>query len=68
MLKRISQVSGGSFYAASDTGSIEPLPPYPAERLVTRSETALFDYPALLAIFILAICTEWYLRRRFQLL
>jgi len=68
MLKRISEVSGGDFVSAADTASLQPFPELPTLAITSKSETALFDYPAMLVIFILAVCTEWYLRRRFQLL
>jgi hypothetical protein len=68
MLKRISEVSGGTFVAATDTASLQPFPELSTLAITSKSETALFDYPALLVIFIAAVCVEWYLRRRFQLL
>lgn len=68
MLKRIAEVSGGAFVAASDTASLNPFPDLPTLAITSKSETALFNYPAMLVIFILVVCTEWYLRRRFQLL
>jgi hypothetical protein len=68
LLKRISSLSGGQFYAADDTASIPPFPKFKEKALVKRSELALFDYPALLVIILASLCVEWYLRKRHQLL
>jgi len=68
LLKRISEVSGGAFYPASDTSAIPPFPELPERQLTRRSELALFDYPAVLIVFMVAICAEWILRRKYQLL
>ena len=68
VLKRISQVSGGLFYAADDTASLPPFPNYPPKSVSRRIELALFDSPIMLMLFIAAVCSEWYLRRKYQLL
>ncbi|MCX6831519.1 MAG: hypothetical protein NT028_05195 [candidate division Zixibacteria bacterium] len=68
MLKRISEVSGGHFYAASDTAAILRFAEQPVKTTVRRSEIPLFDHPLLLGLIILALCAEWYLRKRYQLL
>lgn len=68
MLKRMSSLSGGYFYAADDTASIPPFPKYQEKTVVKRSELVLFDYPALLVLIIATLCAEWYLRKRYQLL
>ncbi len=68
MLKRISEVSGGHFYAAADTTAIPRFAEQPVKTTVRRSEIALFDHPLLLGLIILALCAEWYLRKRYQLL
>ncbi len=68
MLKRISEVSGGHFYAAADTATIPPFSEQPIKTTIHRSEIALFDHPLLLGLIILALCAEWYIRKRYQLL
>ncbi|MFH2056300.1 MAG: hypothetical protein ABIJ61_10110 [bacterium] len=68
MLKSISRVSGGEFVAATDTAQLAAQPVYLPREQSRISESALFDNPILLGIFIAAICAEWYLRRRYQLL
>lgn len=68
MLKRISEVSGGQFYPASDTAAIPRFAEQPAKTKLRRSELALFDHPLLLGIILAALCIEWYLRKRYQLL
>ena len=68
MLKRISEVSSGHFYAASDTAAIPRFAEQPVKTTIRRSEIALFDHPLLLGLIILALCAEWYLRKRYQLI
>jgi hypothetical protein len=68
LLKRISEVSGGAFVAAPDTALLAALPEHTALKETRVTETPLFDHPLMLAIFVAALCTEWYLRRRYQLL
>ncbi len=68
LLKRISEVSGGQFYAAADTASIPPFQSLSSKIVVHRSEFALFDNIWLLGIIIAALCVEWYVRKRYQLL
>jgi len=67
-LKRISEVSGGNFFAADDTASIPPLSSLTQTESLQHSELALFDYPLLLAVILTSLCVEWYLRKRYQLL
>ncbi len=68
MLKRISEVSGGQFYPAPDTAAIPRFAAHQVKTTVRRSEIGLFDHPLLLGIIIVALCVEWYLRKRYQLL
>jgi hypothetical protein len=68
MLKRIADVSGGKFVALNDTTALPEIAGLPKLEITKTTELALFDYPAMLVVFILAVCTEWYLRRRHQLL
>ncbi len=67
-LKRISEVSGGQFYAADDTASISQFAGLQPKTFVHRSELTLFDNKFLLIFIILMLCTEWFLRKRYQLL
>ncbi len=67
-LKRISEVSGGQFYAVSDTASITQFSGLAPKIFTSRSEMTLFDNKFLLIFIILMLCTEWYLRKRYQLL
>ncbi|MGB5138240.1 MAG: hypothetical protein WBP29_06880, partial [Candidatus Zixiibacteriota bacterium] len=67
-LKRISEVSGGQFYAIDDTASITQFAGFEPKTFVRRSELTLFDNKFLLVFIILMLCTEWYLRKRYQLL
>lgn len=67
-LKRISEVSGGQFYAVADTASITQFPGLEPKTFTSRSEMTLFDNKFLLIFIILMLCTEWYLRKRYQLL
>jgi hypothetical protein len=68
MLKRISDVSGGHFYAATDTAAIPRFTDSAPRTTVWRSEISLFDHPFLLGIIIVSLCVEWYMRKRYQLL
>ncbi len=68
LLKRISEVSGGQFYAAADTAAIPPFQTLPVKTVVRRSEFVLFDNIWLLGLIIAALCVEWYFRKRYQLL
>ena len=67
-LKRISEVSGGQFYAIDDTASITQFAGFEPKTFVRRSELTLFDNKFLLVFIILMLCTEWFLRKRYQLL
>ncbi|MBK7091624.1 MAG: hypothetical protein IPH59_07880 [bacterium] len=67
-LKRISEVSGGQFYAVADTASITQFSGLAPKTFTSRSELTLFDNKFLLVFIILMLCTEWYLRKRYQLL
>ncbi len=68
LLKRISEVSGGAFYAADDTAAIPRFAEFPQTVKVSRAEFTLFDNIWLLTLIIVALCAEWYLRKRYQLL
>lgn len=68
MLKSISRASGGTFIAAADTAQLAAQPLYLPREQSRISESSLFDNPILLGLFVAAICAEWYLRRRYQLL
>lgn len=68
MLKRVAEVSGGTFVALGDTIALPEIADLPELEITRTAELALFDYPAMLLLFILSVCVEWYLRRRYQLL
>ncbi len=68
LLKRVSDLTGGKFYTVDKLSDMPMITDLQSQTIVRRSEFALFDNLYLLIFIILLLCTEWYLRKRWQLL
>ncbi len=67
-LASISQLTGGAFYPLSEVDSLYSRMRSDAIRVSVQKEFVLWDKLWLLIIFIFALATEWFLRKRYQLL
>ncbi len=67
-LRNISEITGGAYFRSSDIESLpEKIRLKPLLRREER-ERNLWDHPILLLIFTLALCAEWIIRKRSDLL
>jgi hypothetical protein len=68
LLKRMAEVSGGKFYLASESNQISrnlKIKKLPKENV---KEIQLWNNPWLLAVFVLCLSMEWWVRKKSQLL
>jgi uncharacterized membrane protein len=67
LLARIAKVSGGRSWRPADAHKIAALiPAADTERTETREEL-IWHAPSVLILFVLFLCLEWFLRRRYNL-
>jgi len=66
-MRGIAEATGGRYLDASDIDSLPDFIKTPKLIRNERRERAFWDHPLLLVIFVLSICGEWLLRKRWDL-
>lgn len=66
-LRNVSEITGGSYFRAFDADSLADIIRLKPLLRRDENERGLWDNPILLAIFVLALCGEWIIRKRSDL-
>jgi len=66
-LQSIAEATGGRYFRAGELDSLPDLIQTPKVLRRERKEKAIWDNPLLLLIFVLALCGEWILRKKWDL-
>nr|MBN2278383.1 hypothetical protein [candidate division Zixibacteria bacterium] len=67
-LNAVSRLTGGRFYPVNGIDSLYPVVPHDKITVTVQNEIVLWNKFWLLAIFILALGLEWFIRKRLQLI
>jgi hypothetical protein len=72
LLRNIAERTGGKFYLPEESGEflndLEGLRDFRPKPIVKRSEFVLWNLPWLLAIAIICLATEWFMRKRWGMI
>ena len=67
-LRKLADLSGGRYFAIRGLPELPDLLPQTAQTTIIRREKELWDLPVVFALVLLIAATEWFFRRRYDLI
>jgi len=67
-LRKLAEISGGRFFAIADLPQLPDELTQDVQTTIVRREKELWDLPAIFVLLLLCGATEWFFRRRYDLI